>query len=127
MNLKKFFYIFKVLPDGLLTFISGILLTSAINIATSQLPSSIFDVLNCKIIISMFLMFVSSCFFILLGFSIKPFQDEFSKTPKIPNDKQNIYNEWFDFLAEKKVKKKWSILLILSLSTSMTSIVLIII
>ncbi len=117
--------LFLVVPESAFTFISGVLLSAAINIATSQLPSSIWLMLRCNTIISMFLMFVACIVFMWLGVSIKPHQEAHSRLCSAKE--MNVRTQdWVSYLKGKNVIKKWSILFFLSISTTIASLIFLI-
>lgn len=120
--IRVYLSLFLILPESAFTFISGVLLSAAINIATSQLPSSIWVMLRCNTIISMFLMFAACIIFMWLGVSVKPHQEAHSRlcsTEEIDPRTQ----DWVSYLKGKNVIKKWSILFFLSISTTIASLI----
>lgn len=123
---KKFFAIFLVVPDSMFSFVSGIFLSVAINIATSQIPDSIWTNLPKTIIGAMFLFFSSCICFILLAISVRPYQENHSHICE-QKKFENRSEDWLNYLKGKKVKVKWSILFLIAVITAMSGIFLIII
>lgn len=123
---RIFFSIFLVVPESIFAFISGILLSTAINIATSQLPNNIFSILSKTTIISMFLMLLSSILFMLLGISVKPYQEIHANICDA-KDFNVRSKDWLSFLTGKSIKLKWCILLFSAIFSTLTSVILIII
>ena len=123
---RIYFSIYFIIPDSVFAFTSGILLSAAINIATSQLPHSIWKELSSATILAMFLMFASCVFFFWLSVSVKPHQDIHSRVCE-EDDFTARSKDWMSYLVGKKVKIKWSVLFGLSVSTALASLILVIV
>jgi hypothetical protein len=111
-RLAAFLLMPSLIPDSFITFISGICLAAAINIATSQIPNKLCDMLPLYIIFSMILMFASSVFFMILAVKTKEFQDTYKLSPI------KGVEVWLDIVCPRKnknkpCKKKNAVLLIL--------------
>lgn len=73
---RGFFAIFKM-PENMMTFISGILLSTAIGIVTSKITDTgIRWTYGWQVTISTILMFISSCSFTFMAVYLKPLQDK---------------------------------------------------
>lgn len=112
--------IFKI-SESIYAFLSGILLSAAINIATSTINNNEISMAQ-NIRISMILMFIASILFMLLSVYLKPIQERYSGYPADDNDKL----AWLSAInTTKHAVFVLPIVFVLSLSTMIVSIVLI--
>lgn len=121
---RIFFSIFK-LPESMTVFISGILLTTAINILTGQIKNDGF--IWChkwNITLSTILMFISSVCFMILTTYVKPLQENHKKKHPLSiriSDK-DIWVE--DIHAQKGAELFLSILFIFTYVLALASLML---
>jgi hypothetical protein len=112
--------IFKI-SESIYTFISGILLSAAISIATSTINNNEICMAY-NITLAMLFMFIASVLFMLLAVYLKSIQDIYSGYPADENDKL----AWLSAIkTTKHAVVVLPIIFILSLSTMIASIVLI--
>ena len=121
---RIFFSIFK-LPESMTVFISGILLTTAINIVTGQIKNNGF-IWHHKwnITLSTILMFISSACFMILTTYVKPLQEKHKKNHPLSirlSDK-DIWVE--DIINQKGVALILSILFVFTYILALVSLVL---
>ena len=78
---RAYFALFKM-PENMLVFFSGIVLSAAINVATNGVTSSGFNWnYGGRVTVSMLLMFISSIFFMLMAIYLKPIQENYKAHP----------------------------------------------
>lgn len=96
-NKKKYslFYPFFFLRENVLTFLSGIFISSSINILTSQIPNSVFNAGFHFFLVAVFLFSISVLFIIWSGIIKRAFFDY-----------ENYYSENRDNTESKSAQKK---------------------
>lgn len=121
---RVFFSIFKM-PENMAIFISGILLSAAINIATSEIGDSGVDwSYGWRVTISTILMFISSCCFAILAVYVKPIQEKHKKDHPILIRMKNK-DIWYDDIKEKNgARAVLSVLFVLTYITLLVSALL---
>lgn len=118
----KFFYIFCLIQDDMLTFFSGVFVSVALNILTSRLPDSIL-VLSTTQLILIALMLIASFLFIRWAILIKPIQANFS-SQEIARKALGDSMCWDNLLDEYSVKRKLVLYLILEILLSVICFIL---
>ena len=98
---RVFFAIFKI-PENMMTFISGILLSASISIVTGQIvDTGIKWTHGWQVTISTILMFISSCCFTIMAIYLKPLQEKHQKEHPIEIRLKDT-DIWFEDLKNKK-------------------------
>jgi hypothetical protein len=115
------------IPENILAFISGILLSAAINIATGIIGEDGISKLPINITISMLLMFVASILFMVLAVIVKPIQEYFNtkdESSKKYIKKEMKSNPWYESVKDQRrvLTIVLPIILFITLLTSVLSI-----
>lgn len=98
---RNFFIIFKM-PENMLIFISGILLSTSINIATNKIGNNgIGWTYGWQVTISTILMFASSCCFTIMAVYLKPIQEKHKKEHPVVIRIENK-DIWYEDLKRTK-------------------------
>lgn len=92
------------IPESILAFISGILLSAAINIATGMIGEEGISQLPANITISMTLMFIACVLFMVLAVMVKPIQESFNtkdaSSKKYIRETQKS-NPWYESIKDQ--------------------------
>lgn len=98
---RGFFAIFKM-PENMMIFVSGILLSTAINIATTKIGDAGVEwTYGWQVTTSTILMFVSSCCFTIMAVYLKPLQEKHKKEHPTAIRLENK-DVWFEDLKNTK-------------------------
>lgn len=101
----KFYYIFCLIQDDMLTFFSGIFVSVALNILTSNLPESILKLGATHLLLTV-MMLIASYIFIRWAIVVKPILASFSKQDVLRKTMGDA-GCWYELLTKnKKVKNK---------------------
>lgn len=101
----KFYYIFCLIQDDMLTFFSGIFVSVALNILTSNLPESILKLGTTHLLLTV-MMLIASYIFIRWAIVVKPILASFSAQDVI-RKKMGDAVCWYELLAHtENVKNK---------------------
>lgn len=116
VNIKKFFWGIFLFPDYALTFFSGIFVAASVNILTSQIPLSIFEI-GWKYFVVAIMFFIIAGILLWWSIIIKPFQYEYNESLDIQIQLGRL-NCWYNFINKKtpqakSARKKLVIFLIL--------------
>jgi len=90
-------------PESVFVFVSGIFLSSAINIATGVVNIGGISQLPLYVIISMSLMFLTSIIFMILAVIIKPIQESYKNmdiTTKVLIKQEKKDNAWYHLIHD---------------------------
>lgn len=121
---RLFFSVFKM-PETMSIFISAILLSAAINIATNEIGDKGIDwSYGWQVTFSVILMFLSSCCFTILAVYLKPMQERHKKDHPISVRMENK-DVWYEDIKKKNgARTVLSLLFLLTYLTLLFSILL---
>ena len=115
-KLKETILSFFKIPESIIVFLSGILVSASINIFTCTIPRSAFF-LPKHLVVSALLMLFSSCCLMYWAIIVKPCQEKHNKDA--PNEK-----DWIQRIKENNTDTKLLVCSILSLLAFVISIIL---
>ena len=118
----KFFYLFCLIQDDMLTFFSGVFVSVALNILTCELPESILTLGTAQLILTA-LMLIASFLFIRWAIIIKPIQNNFV-SQEIARKALGDSVCWYNLLDEYMVKRKLVLYFILEIVLSVLCFIL---
>lgn len=99
----KFYYLFRLIQDDILTFFSGIFVSIALNILTSNLPESILTLGTTQLLLTI-LMLIASFVFIRWAIVIRPILASFSEQ-EIAIEQLGEPTSWYNLLTLAQYEK----------------------
>jgi len=107
LNMKKiklYFFYLLLLPESVINFLSGIFISAAINILTSQIPQGILTVGEGYLIAAILMIFIS-VLLVVWAMCVKPLQQMYKDSVSLFRGGIGEKKYWYNILCEHNATK----------------------